>query len=208
MNNNKFIIVGSSPEATKFVPIDGYQVIAVNQAIHITKHHTDYWFTLDPSIENQKIMDEQPYDCIYTAAVPVDFGSKRSKMPCFRRNRPDNVKYFNRMTGPGPLSSHYGLCEKKTEIATGNSAYGALNLALHLKAREIILLGVSALTRTKFDGSVTKDLSHLPMLFESATTQLKKHRIKVYNANKETALTCFPHTDIFEEVNYIEHITK
>lgn len=198
MLNCKIIIVGSSQEALKFKPIDGYEVIAVNQAIDITREHTDYWFTLDPSPSNQKIMREQPYDCYYTAAVPDEFGDPDAIISCMRNKRPDNVHYFERIAGNGFLSSHYGLCEDQNQIATGNSAYGALNLAYHLGASEIILLGISGDQSPKFDGTYSKCLSHLPDLFESAIHQLTERGIRVYTANKITKITCFPYTDIFD----------
>jgi len=197
-NVDKIIIVGSSQEAIKFKPVEGYKVIAINQAIDITKEYTDYWFTLDPSIANQKIMREQPYDCIYTAAVPDDFGNKRARLQNLRNPRPDNVFYFNRISGDGPLGSHYGLCENQNEIATGNSAYGAFNLAYHLGAKEIVLLGVSGDQRPKFDGTFCKRLSHLPDLFASALPQLNYNRISVYTANRISKIKCFPFKDIFK----------
>lgn len=198
MSNCKVIIVGSSQEAIKFKPIDGYTVIAVNQAINITREYTDYWFTLDPSLENQKIMREQPYECQYTAAVPGMFGCSRASIPYMRTDRPKDVYYFDRISGNGPLDCHYGLCEDMNQIATGNSAYGALNLAYHFNATEIILLGVSGDQKPKFDGSYCKRLSHLPKLFDSAIPQLNKRGIQVYTANKVTKIKCFPYTDIFD----------
>lgn len=196
--NKKIIIVGSHIEALKFKPIDGYDVIAVNQAIDITREHTTYWFTLDPSPDNQHIMINKPFDCFYIAAVPNYFGKMGSHVRHYRIPRPDGVLYLDRISGDGPLSSHFGLCEDLNQIATGNSAYGALNLAYHLGASEIILLGISGDQRPKFDGTYCKCLSHLPDLFESAIPQLTERGVRVYTANKITKITCFPYIDIFD----------
>lgn len=86
----------------------------------------------------------------------------------------------------------------------GNSGYAAMNLAYHLGAKKIILLG--------FDMKVDKSLSHfhggydqltripddalykrlmLPS-FETIANDLEKAKVKVYNASLESAIECFP----------------
>ena len=189
--SNKFIIVGSSQEAVKFKPVDGYKIIAVNNAISITKEYTDFWFTLDPSDENLFIMKTKPYSCKYYAAVPKDFGSIKSEVKRYRRPRPIGVNYLERISGDGPWDCHYGFRENRYEIATGNSGYGALNLAYHFNATEVVLLGFNGDNSRKFDGKKSRDLLHLPKLFESAKVQLDQKGVMVYNANTEGDIDCF-----------------
>lgn len=189
--SNKFIIVGSSPEAVNFKPLDGYKIVAVNNAITLTKEHTDFWFTLDPSEDNLLIMKTKPYQCKYYAAIPDDFGTMKSKVRRYKRPKPLGVNYLKRVSGDGPWDCHYGLRENRNEIATGNSGYGALNLVYHFNPIEIILLGFSGDNTGKFDGRKTRDLSHLPKLFESAKFQLDQRGVVVYNANRQSEITCF-----------------
>jgi hypothetical protein len=86
----------------------------------------------------------------------------------------------------------------------GNSGYAAMNLAYHLGAKKIVLLG--------FDMKIEKNASHfhggyeqltkspddslykrlmLPS-FESISKDLEEVKVKVYNASHESAIECFP----------------
>lgn len=198
--HDKIIILASSQEAIRFKPVDGYAVIAVNDAIHIAKNNADYWFTLDPSESNIKIMHEKPYRAKYYAAVPEWLGTPEAP---FERLRdcliPENVLFLKRISGHKKDNYiKYGLSKRKNEISTGNSAWGAFNLAYHMGAKEIVLLGVSGEAKPKFDNKMCiGSLAHLPLLFESSLIDLDRKKIKVYNANKYTLLKCFEYKDIF-----------
>ncbi|MCQ6583628.1 hypothetical protein NO388_23280 [Escherichia coli] len=70
-------------------------------------------------------------------------------------------------------SAHFGLCEDENEIASGNSAYGALNLAFHIGFKHVALVGVDATQEPRVhSGGTPKNLSHLPLLFQSAREQI------------------------------------
>lgn len=80
----------------------------------------------------------------------------------------------------------YGLDESVECISTGNSAYGALNLAYHMNPKDIVILGVNGDRNSpKFDNKHSLRLDHLPKIFESSIKKkLERKGIKVYNANK------------------------
>lgn len=187
-------------EAVKFKPIEGYTVIAVNNAINITKDYTDYWFTLDPSEDNISIMRKRPYDAYYFCAIPDWYGTNNA--PIHRcKVAVTGIHYLKRIQDDSnALKIKYGLSDDKSCIHTGNSAYGALNLAFHMEPSEIIILGVNGnRLNPKFDNRhCVGDLSHLPKLFESAKNTLDTNGIRVYNANRETLVKCFEYTDIFD----------
>jgi len=92
----------------------------------------------------------------------------------------------------------------------GNSGYAAINLAYHLGAKKIVLLG--------FDMKVDKSLSHyhggynqltkipddalykrlmLPS-FDTIAQDLAQAKVKVYNANLQSAIECFPKITLAE----------
>ncbi|MEL8340729.1 norphogenetic protein, partial [Escherichia coli] len=74
----------------------------------------------------------------------------------------------------------FGLCEDENEIASGNSAYGALNLAFHIGFKHVALVGVDATQEPRVhSGGTPKNLSHLPLLFQSA-----RERIDVVSCGK------------------------
>ncbi|EPK3323113.1 hypothetical protein JAG44_000769 [Citrobacter koseri] len=69
-------------------------------------------------------------------------------------------------------SSVCGLSEKKTQIHSGNSAWGALGLAHHLGFTDVALVGVDATSERRIGGGLPNNLSHLPLLFASALPQI------------------------------------
>jgi hypothetical protein len=200
--HDKIIILASSQEARKFKPIDGYVVIAVNDAIHIAKEHADYWFTLDPSESNLKIMRDKPYNAKYYAALPWYINTPVARLERLKNCYiPDHVHCLFRCEGERKDKYLiHRLQEYRSFISTGNSAFGALNLAYHMNPKEIVILGVNGnRSSPKFDNKhCTGSLDHLPKLFQSALNQLDTRGIKVYNANKDTKVKCFPYSSIFD----------
>lgn len=165
------IIVGSGPSARGFQPPEGVIIIAVNGAIDWLSR-ADYFFTLDPSALNIRRLHYQRHGVIYCAAG-INFDI-------------DNVYHFKRVANRGvePLakstpewwlwrwSSTLGLSEDKHKIHTGNSAYGALGLAYHLGFTEVALIGVDANSEQRVEGGIPGNLTHLPLLFASALSQI------------------------------------
>jgi hypothetical protein len=174
MNNNRAIIVGSGPSAEKFVPPDNVDIIAVNGAIDwLTR--ADYFFTLDDSLVNMKRLTNQRSGVKYCAAFSPNIKT------------PNNVRRFNRIglriKEPAAKNNEFwwawrwsaklGLCESKDDISSGNSAYGAVNLAYHLDYKYVAVIGVDGTSEPRVDGTGRpNNLSHLPLLFYSASQQI------------------------------------
>jgi len=89
---------------------------------------------------------------------------------------------------------------------SGNSGFGAIMLAIALGSREIYLLGydLQAINQSHWhSGYPNRDLGEFnDKLMEykneiiSASIDINKLGVKVFNLNKDSALKCFPFTDI------------
>lgn len=93
----------------------------------------------------------------------------------------------------------------------GNSGYAAINLAYHLGAKKIILLGFDMQTNGKethwHEGyTSTADNSAMERLmipnFDSLVEPLEKRKVKVYNASPMSKLTCFDKISIEEALAF------
>lgn len=168
------IIVASGPSAKEFKPPSGAVIFAVNGALDWLER-ADFWFTLDPSPANQARMAKHRPGVVYHAAVPENV------------ELPTHVHRHQRVASRGPepadtgspewwfwrWSCVPGICKERGRIHTGNSAWGALQLAWKTGVREVLLVGVDASTEPRIEGGNCNNLSHLPMLFESAAHQIK-----------------------------------
>lgn len=104
----------------------------------------------------------------------------------------------------------YGLETNPTGLRTGrNSGYQAINLAVHLGARRIVLLGYdlapAADGRAHWFGAhpwTTRPWEELGPFFRpyfaSLVEPLRALGIAVLNATRRTALSCFPTVDLAE----------
>ena len=98
------------------------------------------------------------------------------------------------------------LCDEIGKIHTGsNSGYAAINLAYHLSAKTIVLLGYDM----RMSGSRRHWFSDRPEHFNVSsdynafirqlnTIDTKKHGIEILNASRRTSLTCFPLVNLEE----------
>lgn len=164
----------------------------------------DAWFTLDPwGLDSGQI--PYPFHGVKYAAVPDDFGTKNAKSKEHRIDAPNDINYLHRLishnltsvTSETALVS--GLSEDTSCINTGNSGFGALGLAYHLKPKKILLLGIDAgMGYFYTDKKCNRPLKFLPSLFESALPQLQKHNISVINGSENSAIECFPKYSINE----------
>ena len=93
----------------------------------------------------------------------------------------------------------------------GNSGYAAINLAYHLGAKKIVLLGFDMQTNGKethwHEGySSTADTGTMERLmipnFDSLVEPLEKRKVKVYNASPISKLTCFDKISIEEALAF------
>lgn len=166
------VIIASGQSAKGFVPPSGVMVIAVNGAIDWLPR-ADYFFTLDPSVVNLNRLRNQrigvKYCYAYDKVLPIS-----------------NAEFYERIAGcefisPKPYTPQWwcnrwrgklGLSDRVGQINTGNSAYGALGLAYHLGAKKVALVGVDANSLSRIEGGQPNNLSHLPLLFESAMGQV------------------------------------
>lgn len=165
------VIVGSGPSAEGFVPPDGVTVISVNGSIEWLPR-ADIWFTLDPSQKNLSRMRNQREGVKYYAAMG---------------RPPKNVTGLKRLARQGkePDGEHSpqwwlwrwsaipGICKQHGKIHTGNSAWGALQLAYQLGARKVALVGIDANSKQRVEGGNPNSLRHLPLLFNSAIDDIK-----------------------------------
>ncbi|AMR60021.1 MAG: alpha-2,3-sialyltransferase [Bacteriophage sp.] len=160
-------------------------IIAVNGAIDWL-NRASYFFTLDPSPDNMRRVGRgrRRRGVCYCMALPdVKEREVRDGVLCFRRVAERGMEPNNTNSPEWwawRWSAHFGLCEDENEIASGNSAYGALNLAFHIGFKHVALVGVDATQEPRVhSGGTPKNLSHLPLLFQSA-----RERIDVVSCGK------------------------
>ena len=130
--SDRVIIVGSGPSAANFVAPRGVPIIAVNGAIDWL-NRASYFFTLDPSPDNMRRVGRgrRRRGVCYCMALPdVKEREVRDGVLCFRRVAERGMEPKNTNSPEWwawRWSAHFGLCEDENEIASGNSAYGALH---------------------------------------------------------------------------------
>ena len=185
---------------------EGARVIAVNGAVDEIPDLADYFFTLDHSTENlRRIADPYP-GVTYVQAVPEDYtGPAPEHVVHLRRisvaGEPDGRPFRDRVWEQIPG----GLSEARTCIHTGNSGFGALNLAVHMGARRVVLLGVDGHGRERWDGSENGYLGHLPRLFRTAVPQLEWRGVEVVNGSPLTQVGCFPIKSPEDALHWLTH---
>jgi hypothetical protein len=140
----------------------------------------------------------------YFAAVSKRYGS-RSRGPHPDRDlRPfPHVTYLRRVESEHRADARTrmstGLSKNPNEIHTGNSAYGALGLAFHMRPTRIALLGVDGKGDGYFydvpgEASAPGCLTHLPRLFRSALADLQSRKVQVVNGSPDSIVACFART--------------
>jgi hypothetical protein len=193
--SDNVIIIGSGPSLSNF-DFDlvaqaqqlGAYVIAVNGSV-ASVPFADAWFTLDPHNLADRIKPIKG-NCWY-AAIPDSFGTRFSPIESHKPTPPPMVTYLHRLVGNGHFAAKFGLSEDTSAIYTGNSAYGALGVAYHMRAKRVVLLGVDGSTGYYYSKDQNGDLSHLPQLFASALPQLQTRSMVVINGSPASAITCF-----------------
>lgn len=167
-------------------------VIAVNSAIYY-QDDCDYWFTLDPSPTNIDIMANPISGVSYYAAVPLNF-----------RNIFNHVNYLRRLegNGHGRFKTKPYLSNDPRAIHTGNSAWGAFQLAVLMGCTRIALFGVDGAGSYHYGGH-PRNLTMVPGLFLSSVPELRKRRIEVVNGSKTSRVTCFPRMEPEKAADWI-----
>lgn len=195
------IIIGSGPSLKGFdfnLLKDNGLVISVNNAVNAVPF-SDIWFTLDPWGLHGPQLPKPPFKGKLVAAVPQDFGRRDAKSPHHRKTPHRNIVFLQRLISHNlmDVSSETakieGLSEDPRCVSTGNSGYGALNIAYHLRPQRILLLGIDCTVGYFYtDKEKNRPLAFLPKLFESAKPQLDRANITVINGSPNSAIKTFP----------------
>ena len=197
--SDRWAIIGTGPsvEGVDLSPLRDHDitVVAVNGAIRFAA--PDLWFTLDPSEVNLHIMRSAVPGVHYYAALAERRGRPHSRLVA--HDVPEGrITYLRRVNGTGPINSQEGLAVDPGHISSGNSAYGALNLAWHgimpgLGPSRAILLGVDGGGQYAHGlRGRTGPMDHVPNLFRSALPQLHERRLEVWNGSPDSTVDCFP----------------
>jgi hypothetical protein len=179
---------GSSLKGFDFEKLKDKTVIAINKAfLHIPFAQVLYW------------SDTRFFEW-YEKEIEKFKGIKVTCRPQPKRN--DIINLLN--TGKNGLETmSYGIRDG------GNSGYAAINLAYHLGAKTIILLGFDMYTVGKdthwHDGYTstanTEVMSKLMVPnFDTLINPLDKRKVKVYNASPNSKLECFTKITIEESL--------
>lgn len=153
-------------------------VIGVNKA-HLFLPCMDFWFSLDTRV-TRRIPKEK--GTIYYAAIPEDFKFRQV----------DRCRYIKRIVGEGYKGAKPFLSETKEGINTGNSAWGAFQLAILMGAKKIGLFGVDGFGGYVYGGQPMDLIKLMPSLFESSKRQLNEKGIEVRNGSPNSTVDCFP----------------
>ena len=184
-HRDRIAIVASGPSLAAIDPaafdVPGLTTIAVNGAIEWLRR-ADYWFTLDESAVNLIRANNPRFGTQYVMAVPA----RVSTPPHVVRI----VRHQGRLFGKARAVGH--LCECHNGVATGNSAFGALGLAYHMRPEKIAIFGVDGTQEPRVTGGRPRTLAHLPALFKTAVPQLRAAGIDVVNGSPNSAVDCWP----------------
>jgi len=203
--HNKVLIVGGGESLVGFdldliKNFDG-AVVTVNSVIHHLPR-ADYWITVDLSTL-QKGLFPMKEDCYYYAGYP--------KLKDYEKV--EGVHYLEKIVP----KSLYKLQEDKDKITGGvDSIYGALNLAYHFEAKEIIILGMDCYgfghwydLEQPYNACGIENwdkvwLSGIIKRYGNCTKQLENRRVKVVNGSKHSKIDCFERMTPEEAIKYFD----
>lgn len=184
----KTAVVGSGKSVSGFnlskLQREDVFVIAINDSGKYVPF-ADAWFTLDPwGLHGPQLPGPRFKGQLY-AGVPEDYGTPAAKARNHRIDAPTDIHYLKRTHAEG-------LSEKLDTIHTGNSGFGAVNLAFLLGAKHILMLGIDGDRGYFYDPrKITRELKHLPGMFEKCLPQIKDHGLKIFNGSPQSKITCF-----------------
>lgn len=199
VQNDNIIIVcsGGSLKNFNLNVLNGMgHIICVNNS-YVGVPFFNSWFTLDPWGLSGEQLPKTGNGKLY-AAVPQDFGTQHAKIPQHRIKAPSNITYLNRLmshNNPSVSSEtayRLGLSEDNGCINTGNSGFGALNLAYHMKPKKILILGMDGDIGYYYSQTQkNRALKFLPLMMQSTMKQMSDKNITVINGSKNSSITCF-----------------
>jgi hypothetical protein len=206
---DRVVIVGSGKSLSGFdfkkIKKDKYYIITVNDSVqHVP--FAQAWFTLDPwGLDGPQLPNLKAFNGVMYAAVPDDYGRRDAKHPQHQVRPNSKVIFLHRIIGhnfidqSSETASVHGLSEDPRCVSTGNSGYGAFNVAYHLRPKKILLLGIDATIGYFYTNQKTnRSLSSLPSLFNSTKHQIEKAGIQVINGSKDSRVGTYPRFSIDE----------
>lgn len=199
--NDTVIIVGSGPSLKGFdfnKLRDLGTIITINDSVKGVPF-ADIWFTLDPWGLNGPQLPKAPFKGTMYAAVSEDYGTHSAQIANHRVTPDPRIIFLHRLRSHNKVgvSSETAyklkLSEDPSCISTGNSGYGAFNLAYHYRPKKILLLGIDGSVGYYYtDKSKNRPLTYLPKMFASTVPQIGESGIKVINGSVNSAITAFP----------------
>lgn len=185
-------IVGGGPSLKDFdwALLKGKNIIAINKALFALPNAQVIYFS----------------DCKFWDQEKKAIAAHKAKFkitPCMRATAKDDNLTYIRPTGIRGLEVGEGIREGR------NSGYAALNLAYHLGARKVFLLGYDFATEGELthwhegysdgpsiDVSIDK-LNRYMKQFQYISGPLKEAGVQVINTNMSSFLGEFPKKDVF-----------
>ncbi len=191
-------------------------IICVNNIVyHLPR--ADYWITVDPmhNGQPQQALTDQIKGVYYFCAYP-----DLVKNPWYRPyySPVQNVHYLERIV---PVEDEetgkkdYSLQEDKDKITTGDSCYGALGLAYHFGAKEVILLGIDVYGfghwynkedpyNKNFGKGFKQYTRNIPLIYKQSVQQWKDRGAKIVNGSRHSKIDCFERMDPQEAFTYFD----
>lgn len=176
--------------------LEGIKTIAVNSAYY--HFRPDYWCTIDPTCFANIIKAYRPSSYKYVGYKEPFVGVH-------------NLRRFVIKTRDAVTDENSRLCERKDEIQTHNSGYAAFNLAYHMEAKKVLLLGFDANSGPHFYDDIPSDkhgwetsLSKMPALFRFALPQVAARGMEVMNGCADSLIDAFPRCTIEQGLNWIQ----
>lgn len=206
--NSNIIIVGSGKSLTgfDFNRLRGLgTIITVNDTGRYIPF-ADMWFTLDPWGLNGPQLPPNFAGKMF-AAVPEDYGTARAQVAEHRVTPDPRITFLHRLRSHNKVgvssetAFKRGLSDDTSCISTGNSGYGALNLAYHFRPKKILMLGIDGTVGYHYqNGKSNRPLTYLPDMFESAKAQLDAAGIELINGSVNSAVTAYPRFTVAEGI--------
>jgi len=202
----KIIIVGSGKSLLNFdfnrIRRDDYFIITMNDSVKSVPF-ANIWFTLDPWGLHGPQLPSNGFSGKLYAAVPQDYGRRDAKN-LKHRARPDKrVVFLQRIISHNidDMSTETAfsltLSEDPRCVSTGNSGYGAFNVAYHLRPQKILLLGLDGSIGYYYTSTQTnRPLTYLPKMFNSTKKQIDDAGIQVINGSEKSTIMTYPRYSI------------
>lgn len=154
----------------------------------------DKWVTVDANNRvRERWMKTPRFGVDYIAAVPEDYGHPQARVLWHRDPPERHFRFLHRISGEGRYGFP-GLSEDASAVHSGNSAYGGLGIAYHMRPRKIAIFGLDATQDQYGIGGAGRPrglLTHLPQLFASAVPQLLSRGISVVLGSPDSRVRSF-----------------